>query len=88
MSVMQDLYDSEINVATESFFDGGWHVRIGDQQNGFTTETIQMTWSDVESWLSEQAIARYPNSDFAIKYRPRAWRRPPHLTLVSDQPAR
>jgi len=82
MSVMQDLYDSEINVETESFFDGGWVVRIGDKKNGSVVETIRESWLEVEAWLTTQAIERFPNSDFAISYRPRGWRRPPHLTLV------
>jgi len=81
MSVMRELYDSEINVQTESFFDGGWQVRIGDRRNGFVLETICTTWQDVEQWLIEQGVLRYPGSAFARKYRPPISRRP-HLSLV------
>src|SRR4051812_33545212 len=87
MSVMQDLYDSEINVETESFFDSGWVVRIGDKKNGFVAETIRESWVDVEAWLTTQAIERFPNSEFARQYRPRSWRRRPRLTLVEGKPS-
>jgi hypothetical protein len=31
---LQAIYDSEINVRIESFWDGGWRVAVGDEMNG------------------------------------------------------
>lgn len=83
MGVMQDLYDAEINVETTSFFDDGWFVKIGDRQNGFIAQDRCNSWEDVEEWLVSRAVALFPQSDFAAKYR-----RPgrPHLTLVEEKP--
>lgn len=81
MSVMQDLYDSEINVKLMSRWDIGWKVRLGDTEED-ALEFMVDTWQELEDWLVKEAIARYPNSEFAAKYRRRLWQRRPHLTLV------
>ena len=69
MSVLQDLYDSEINVSLESFWDSGWHVRLGDEANGFLEEENFDIWGQVEPWLIEVAIKHFPQSQFAERYR-------------------
>ena len=48
MSVMQRLYDSEINAWVSSFWDDGFYVRLGDEMNGFRAEGRCMTWDEVE----------------------------------------
>jgi hypothetical protein len=35
MSIMQRLYDSEINAVMSSFYDDGFYVKLGDEMNGF-----------------------------------------------------
>lgn len=35
VSIIQELHDSEINVALQSFLDGVFEVKIGDRVNGF-----------------------------------------------------
>lgn len=82
MSVMQDLYDSDINVHLASRRNGGWRVRIGDADGETALETYAESWQEVERWVTDQAVARFPNSEFAAKYRPRGWHRRPYLTLV------
>lgn len=64
-SVIQELYDSEINVVIASFWDEGFHVRLGDRLNGFRAEARLADWPAVERWLTEAAIAHYPESAFA-----------------------
>lgn len=64
-SLMQRLYDSEINVWVISFYDGGFYVRLGDEMNGFRAEARLNTWSDVEEWLAGIARIHYPTSVFA-----------------------
>jgi hypothetical protein len=44
MSVLQRLYDSEINVWVTSFRDDGFYVRLGDEKNGFCAEGRCDTW--------------------------------------------
>jgi hypothetical protein len=38
VSILQQLYDSEINVWVTSFYDDGFYVRLGDEMNGFVAE--------------------------------------------------
>ncbi len=65
MSVIQRLYDSEINVTVSSFYDDGFYVKLGDEMNGFRAEGHCRTWADVEEWLAAMACVHYPTSDFA-----------------------
>jgi hypothetical protein len=65
MSIMQRLYDSEINAWITSFWDDGFYVRLGDEMNGFRAEGHCMTWNEVERWLDEQARIYYPDSVYA-----------------------
>lgn len=69
MSVMQDLYHSEINVMITTFWDGGWDVRLGDEMNGFPAVTTLKRWGEVEPWLTAAAIKHFPDSLFAKMYR-------------------
>lgn len=69
MSVLQDLYDSEINVSISTFWDGGYQVKLGDDMNGFKASWTIERWGQVEPWLIEQAIEHYPSSMFAKIYR-------------------
>lgn len=69
MSVFQDLYDSEINVAIATFWDGGFDVQLGDSMNGFKAETTVNRWGEVEPWLIKATIEHFPTSAFARMYR-------------------
>ena len=69
MSVMQDLYHSEINFAVSTFWDGGFRVKLGDEVNGFRAETTCNRWGEVEPWLLSSAIEHFPDSLFAEMYR-------------------
>jgi hypothetical protein len=65
MSVFQRLYDSEINFEVSGFYDAGFDVRLGDALNGILSEGRVETWGDAEAWLREQALAHFPDSQFA-----------------------
>ena len=65
MSVLQRLYDSEINATVSSFYDDGFYVKLGDEMNGFRAEGRCNTWADVEEWLTAMARIHYPMSAFA-----------------------
>ncbi|MGX9575417.1 hypothetical protein [Mesorhizobium sp. f-mel] len=62
MSVMQDLYHSEINVSVSWFWDGGIEVKLGDPLNGFVAEDRVQCWGQVEPWLRDKAIEHFPDS--------------------------
>jgi len=68
MSILQDLYDSEINVSVETLWDCGFTVRIGDHLNGFRAERRFEDWGSAETWLRATAISLYPESQFAERY--------------------
>jgi hypothetical protein len=65
MSILQRLYDSEINCAVSGFYDAGFDVRLGDTLNGFLAQGKVETWAEVEAWLRDQALAHFPDSKFA-----------------------
>lgn len=69
MSILQDLYDSEINVSISTMWDGGYDLKLGDEMNGFDAEGNVDRWGDVEPWFRENAIRCYPDSLFARMYR-------------------
>jgi hypothetical protein len=65
MSILQRLYDSEINFEVSGFYDAGFDVRLGDHLNGFLVKDKVETWAEAEIWLREQALAHFPDSKFA-----------------------
>jgi hypothetical protein len=65
MSILQRLYDSEINFEVSAFYDAGFDVRLGDPLNGFLAEGKVETWAAAEAWLRDQALAHFPDSKFA-----------------------
>jgi hypothetical protein len=67
---MQRVYDSEINAAIDWLWDGGFHIRLGDDLSGFSDDAYFMTWREVEAWLRERILERYPDSVFAREERP------------------
>ena len=69
MSVLQDIYDSEINVEISTFWDDGYTVKLGDHINGYKAEGSFDRWGQVEPWLTEKVIEHYPDSLFAKMYR-------------------
>jgi hypothetical protein len=68
LQILEDLYDSEINISLGSFWDCGVWVKLGDPLNGYRAETTVRTISEAILWLRDQAIAHYPQSSFAQKY--------------------
>jgi hypothetical protein len=65
MSIFQRLYDSEINFEVSGFYDAGFDVRLGDALNGFLAHGKVATWAEAEARLRDQALAHYPDSEFA-----------------------
>lgn len=61
-SVMQQLYESEINVSVSSFYDDGFLVQLGDEVTGFVAEARLPTWADVEKWLACMARIHFPTA--------------------------
>lgn len=65
MSILQELYDSEINATIEWFWDGGFDLNLGDGMNGFVAKGCALSWAEAEDWLEHEAIKHYPDSVFA-----------------------
>ena len=65
MSILQSLYDSEINFEVSCFYDAGFDVQLGDGLNGFIEQCKVETWQQAEAWLRDQALAHFPDSKFA-----------------------
>jgi hypothetical protein len=67
-TILQDLYESEINFEISCFFDGGFHIRLGDALHGFKDEARADTYSEAVQRLSAMALRHHPRSTFAQKY--------------------
>ncbi len=71
--MLQDLYDSEINVRISWNWDAGIDVQLGglpgyNESAGCVDKDTVNTIEEAEQWLKEKAIEFYPNSVFAKKY--------------------
>ena len=69
VATMRALYRSEINCGVQSFWDGGFRVRLGDNING-TTAYADFDVTEIESagqWLHDEAVKHYPTSEYALK---------------------
>jgi hypothetical protein len=68
-TILQDLYDSEINFSIVTFWDNGFEVKLGDDMNGFVASGNAAQFSNAVEWLMVRAIEKYPDSIFAKTYR-------------------
>lgn len=68
--ILQDLHDSEINFTIVAFSDCGFRVLLGDELNGFVAESRDQSFVEAVHWLATAALRKYPDSEFARKYRP------------------
>lgn len=73
MSVLQRLYDSEINASISTFWDGGFEVKIGDDMNGFMAEANVRDYAEAEVWLEAEAKRLFPTSVFATGVYPEGY---------------
>ena len=65
MSVLQALYDSEINFKLSTFWDAGFAWQLGDEMNGFKAAGCADTLAEAEQELASAAKAHFPDSHFA-----------------------
>src|SRR5262245_30069612 len=81
--VLQQIYDAQVNIGIDWFWDEGIDWKIGDKVNGFKTvnemgmnDTVDMSnyihdWTKIENSISALAFAvykTYPDSKFAEWY--------------------
>jgi len=65
-SVMAWLYDHEINCSVSCFWDGGWDVVFGDEDNGRVNPALYQrtcvdSLTEAAVWLRERALAAFPD---------------------------
>lgn len=67
-TVLEWLYEAEINCSIASFWDNGYRVKLGDESNGFVAEETFHTdpklgrpVSEIGDWLERTAKEHYPN---------------------------
>jgi hypothetical protein len=65
MSIVRQLFESDINFVICSRGERGFRVYLGDEKNGYRANKDCRTWADVELWLDTQVRIHFPNSDFA-----------------------
>lgn len=63
---IEKIYDSEINFTIETFWDGGYTVKLGDTVNGFIDKAeCEVSFSDAIEVLINMILKHYPNSTYA-----------------------
>lgn len=65
LNELQRIYNSEINFSISSFWDGGFDVKLGDERNGFVSETSLDNFNNVVLWLIEEVLEKYPKSVYS-----------------------
>jgi hypothetical protein len=65
MNELQKIYDSEINVQIDWFWDGGINVSLGDEMNGFKAKTTVDKADEIVPWLQAAITQHFPNSEYA-----------------------
>jgi hypothetical protein len=65
-TILDDLYANKISGSISWIWDGGFYATLGapKQADDWAFPSI----GDAVEWLTEQAIARYPESEFARKH--------------------
>ena len=58
-TIIAALHDSEINGEVSWFYDGTWHVKLGDDINGFVAEAVVSSPSGAAEWLRANAVGHY-----------------------------
>ncbi len=71
MSILQELYDSEINFVLSTLWDAGFDWRLGDELNGFKAEGCGLTLDEAIGQLAFAAFKNYPDSVFTKTHRAR-----------------
>jgi hypothetical protein len=61
---LKKLYDKEINCSVSSFWDGQWHVQIGDETNGFKAEAHEVRIEDIAQALIDMAKETHPHEEW------------------------
>jgi len=67
-TVLQALYDSEINAGILWFWDGGFELRLGDNINGIKAEAVVGTTQEAARWFIDNAKRIWPQSQFAESF--------------------
>ena len=64
VSVLRELYASEINVRFESVWDAGIHWRVGDEYNGYVGTGTAEDWDSAIYEAADYASGYYDHSGF------------------------
>ncbi len=64
-NLLQMLYESEINFELSCFWDAGFIWKLGDYANGYLAEGNASSIEDAIRQLTDAALARLPESEFA-----------------------
>jgi hypothetical protein len=65
-TILDALYESEINCSISSFWDGGFDVRLWDEMNGFVAETNCKRTREIAEFLDTGSRKYFPESSYAL----------------------
>ena len=65
-SIIDALYESEINCSVSTFWDGGITVQLGDEMNGFVAHNECLTAHEAAVFLDSAAREHFPASAYVL----------------------
>jgi len=65
-TIIDALYESEINCSISGFWDAGFTVKLGYELNGFLAEKDCKNSSEAAEFLDQSAREHYPGSVYAL----------------------
>ena len=65
-SIIEALYESEINCSITTFWDGGITAQLGDAMNGFVAEANFARTSEAAEFLDRAAREHFPESSYVL----------------------
>jgi hypothetical protein len=87
--IFQAIYDDEINIKIESFWDAGMTFKLGDKINKFRGSTTVWNFVDGFSFIINLISKEWPKSDFVKIATKNGWLNAAHRVLTGrDLPIR
>ena len=68
VTIIKDLHASEIHGSVSWFYDSCWTAGLGSDVGGWDVEKTFGSFEEAVEWLRDEAIRRYPDSEFAKRY--------------------
>ncbi|WP_342640882.1 hypothetical protein [Rhodoligotrophos ferricapiens] len=84
ISILSDLYTSEINWRIATSWETGFRATLGDGSDGIFAQSDFRTMEEAVDFLAKHAIRFFPNSTFANKHSARYYSQEQELIVEEE----